>query len=189
MYSACTRNAEVMFQGAIFDGKNKTIIYPTTGKLENMEDYVERVYAAKRFKRNTSNIEEEIAKIDAIIEKSKPLEQSLTVYRNVDDIYLDGKKVLIPNIGDKFNDKAFTSTSLDGRVFGNRKIKLEIEIPAGTKVSYVESHIIENRAYKQQEILLGRNSTFEITELPYRDTENGPLIYKAKLVNNDSTIK
>ena len=136
----------------------------------------------------TLNLEDAVKMLDNIVENSEPLTESLVVTRYVDDIFNDGQKIINPQSGMIFNDKAFLSTSASGSIFGNRKIKLEIEVPAGSKAAYIEPEAIAHTGFRQQEVLLGRNNMYQITDTCF-DTNTGQYIVKARMLQTKSSIQ
>ena len=183
--AAYLRNAVTVFkntkESTKFDGTNKKII----------QDYVTRSNIAigkgdtlKPF----SNINNFIEALDKIIDKSSPLKENLIVYRGVDSLFLDGEKLCTFDIGQRFNDSAFTSASvLPTGISSVGAIQLEIELPKGTNVAYLEKYT-GIKLYNQQEVLIGRNSTFEIVDYPIFDPKTGQTKLKVKLVKSSSSF-
>lgn len=128
--------------------------------------------------------------MDNLVKNSK-LSENLTVYRGSDGLFLDGCKLSNLKPGVQFNDQAFLSTSvLESNISKNSNYFLELDIPKGTNAAYIES-ITGVSLYHQQELLLGRNTKFEITSYPETVTIDGveKIKIKAKLVEqNDSKI-
>lgn len=139
-------------------------------------------------KKQYSDVNEFIKAMDNIIEKSEPLKEDITVYRGVDGLYLNGNHLNTFNVGQKFNDQAFFSTSLLPTSFTeNRDVVMEIDIPKGTKAAYLEKYA-GIKKYKQQELLLDSNSMFEITSPVTYDPNTGQKKIKARLVPSTSSV-
>ncbi len=170
---AYCRGTEIEFLGRKFDGAN----------YSEMDDYFQRsIYAeGNPASLDGVHIDEAVKILDNIIENSTPLTESLTVSRYVDDIFVDGDRILNPQVGMVFNDKAFFSTSASGGVYKDRKIKLEIEIPAGSKVAYIEPEAMPHTSFGQQEVLLGRNNSYQIKDILF-DENTGQIIIKAEMI-------
>ena len=172
--TAYCRGTKIEFKGRIFDGTSK---FAT-------EDYIARGFGAiNKLESLSDNIEVDkfVNKMDEIINKSNPIPEDMIVYRSVNGLYCDGNKLSTFDVGQRFNDKAYVSTSaLPTKISSNSNILLEIEVPKGTKAAYLESFTgVKN--YGQQEILLGRNSEFEISDVPVLKN-NGQVVLKVKLV-------
>ena len=179
--TAYLRHTITNFKGRFFNGKKKSSIneYLTksinfTGKFNELFKY--------------TNVDEYVQAMDNIIEKSEPLKDDILVYRGVDALYLDGNRINTFNIGQKFNDQAFMSTSLiPKKISSTRHISLEIEVPKGTKAAYLEKFAgIKN--YNQQELLLGRNNEFEIISYPKIDQNTGQIKIRARLIPQEESI-
>jgi len=124
--------------------------------------------------------------MDSVIERSEPLKQNIVVYRTVDGIYKDGDKITTYDIGTRFTDKAYQSTSLTKGLFANinpNRIVLKIEVPEGTKGAYLEKFTGITH-YGQQEFLLDRNATMEITGDFYYD-ENQMLVLPVRVLSTE----
>lgn len=128
--------------------------------------------------------------IDSLIDGAPETKNDMIVYRGVNGIY-DGNTQLDPMAlrpGDIISDAAFTSTSLlknSGRWTSDRDIQMKIKVPAGSKALYIESFTgIIN--YNQQEMILPRNSSFQVSSYPY--LENGKIILEFELVQNKDII-
>lgn len=177
---AKARGANVEFKGYTFYGDSYT----------EMNRYFQRCVNECGFTKELGNIniDDAIKMLDIIIESSPPLEEAIVVNRYVDSIFSKGDRILNPEIGMIFDDKAFLSTSAVGGVFNDRKIKLEIEVPKGTKAAYIQSEAADILgSYHQQEVLLGRNNMYNITDVRY-DTDIGQYVIKAKMIENKSTF-
>ena len=122
-----------------------------------------------------------ISQLDGIIAKAPVLKQELVVYRSVNDLFLDNNKLCTFNIGQRFNDKGYTSSSAIPTVISDRSdIMLEIKLPKGTPAAYIESFAgVTN--FGQQEILLPRNAIFEIKDT-HQITNEGKLKIKVELI-------
>lgn len=177
---AYCRGVDVEFLGNTFNG----------GNYKAMNDYFKESvdYAGKHQTLINFNIDDAVRMLDNIVENSKPLTESLTVTRYVDDIFNNGERILNPQAGMIFNDKAFLSTSASGGVYGNRKMRLEIEVPAGSKVAYIEPEAIAHTGFKQQEVLLGRNNMYQVTDTRF-DLNTGQYIVKAKMIPVKSNLQ
>lgn len=177
---AKARGVNVEFKGYTFNGDS----------YMEMNRYFQRCVNEYGFTKELGNIniDDAIKMLDNIIESSPPLEEAIVVNRNVDSIFYKGDRILNPEIGMIFDDKAFLSTSAVGGVFNDRKIKLEIEVPKGTKVAYIQSEAVDIlSSYAQQEVLLGRNNMYHITDVRY-DSDIGQYVIKAKILENKSTL-
>lgn len=170
---AYCRGVDVEFLGRIFEG----------GNYKEMNDYFQAAVARTGASSALQgmDIDDAVKMLDNIIENSRPLEESLIVTRYVDDVFFNDNKILNPQAGMIFNDKAFLSTSATGGTFANRKMKLEIEVPAGSKVAYIEPEAIAHTGFHQQEVLLGRNNMYQISDVRY-DVNTGQYIVKAEMV-------
>lgn len=190
VYSSKLRNTDVIFERNIFKGREGKIVdLDGNVQFESYADYVNLADSNLGLNRNFISIDDDIAKLDNIIENSPKLEQSIIVSRNVDSIFKDGEQLLTFNVGDTFNDKSFLSTSVNtGEVFKNRKIKLEIEVPKGTKAAYIQSEVSGINGFNQQELLLARNGSYQIVEPPQFNPQTGQMIIKAKLLQEESII-
>lgn len=153
-------------------------------QFDSFEKYVEKCYEVMKKTVSEINIENDVIRLDKMIEGSTPLAESILVTRNVDGIFKDGEKILIFSPGTTFDDKAIFSTSANSfkNPFANRKIKLEIEVPKGQSVAYIEPEVAFSggTGYSQQEILLGRNSTYEIIDVPRFDSD-GRIVIRARI--------
>lgn len=127
--------------------------------------------------------------MDNIINKSVPLKEDLIVYRSANSVFKNGERVNTFDIGTRFDDQAFVSTSVIPTSISQRNdIVMEIQIPKGTKALYLEKFTgVKN--YGQQELLLGRNHEFEIISLP-KHGKDGKTYLKVRLVpQNNSIVK
>ena len=178
---AYTRGAIIQQEGGVIDGTNRL----------GMNSDIKQGYGILFQKNAGMDIDDYIRKLDAYIEKQPPTKESIIVSRNVDSLFRDGDKYMMSNIkpGTIFNDKAFLATSMDeaNSSYNNRKIKLEIEIPKGTKVAYIQSDVVDYTGYGMQEVVLGRNNAYEVIG-SYYDTNTGKLHVRARLIQNDSSI-
>lgn len=175
---AYLRNTTTIFNKSSIDGTDVGKIMDQFYKV-----LVESIYADGSLSRFV-NIDEYVKAMDQIIEKSPALKEDTTVYRSCDSLFLDGNKITNFEIGTQFNDAAFVSTSVEPtRISNKSQYVLQIEIPAGTKAAYLESMSGVAR-YSQQELLLGRNHTFEIIDLP--QYVNGKTLLKVRLVSQSS---
>lgn len=205
VYAAYTRGTNVEFSGVTFHGKEQ---YVTDNKgnilYDNFESYVRGADAMSDVMRNVKDIRDDIKLLDKIIEESPPLERGIILSRNVNGLSIEGiyeddiGKILSAEIGTKFNDKGYVSTSADmGRAFVNRPFKLQIEVPKGSKVAYIQSEVASGTGnWLQQEVLIGRNSTYELADYiywqPYENSEyinpitneRGQFIVKLRLVKD-----
>ena len=126
--------------------------------------------------------------LDGIINRSV-IKDDLIVYRGIDGLYLDNNKISNLKVGQRFNDKAHVSTSavMTHMVESNHDIILELLLPKGTHAAYIEQYT-GVAGYSQQEVLLGRNNTFEITGKRYDET-TGKMIVQARIVTNETINK
>jgi len=137
-----------------------------------------------KFKSQLSNVDSFTNIMDSLFQTSPTLKEDITVYRVVDGLYKDGNKISTFDIGTIFNDDAYLSTQLVDGSFGENdftKIKLKIEIPKGTQAAYIEQFTgVKN--YSQQELLLNRGTSLQVTGDFYFD-ENNQLVLPVKVVN------
>lgn len=181
--TAYNRKATTNFSNIKIDGTNINAIndyigrsFGDIGKYTKLSDYLD--------------VDKFVTALDNIIDKSPALQDDLIVYRSVGDIFLDGNKITTYDIGTRFNDQAFVSTSVIPKNISTKSpICLEIEVPKGTKALYLEKFTgVKN--YGQQELLLGRNHEFEIIAPLEHNQKTGQITIKARLVpSQESTIK
>lgn len=135
-----------------------------------------------------SSMEEFNNAVDKIASKGI-IKQDTIVYRSIDGIFSDGKMLDLNSIkpGDTFNDSAHTSVSVkkiiskgEGNGIFDRKVQLQILLPEGSRGTYIDSYA-GTGLYRQQEILLPRNSTFRVIDYPTIDA-NGVYTYKVELL-------
>lgn len=179
--TAYNRKATTIFSGRPIDGTDVQAIndylgrsFGDIGKYTKLSEYLD--------------VDKFVNAMDNIIEKAPALQDDLTVYRSVGDIFLDGNKITTYDVGTRFNDQAFVSTSVIPKHISTKSpICLEIEIPKGTKALYLEKFTgVKN--YSQQELLLGRNHEFEITSPLKYNPQTGQITLKAKLVTPKESI-
>lgn len=200
LYSAYKRGADIEYgKGRILKGKEKEIVKLGENVKYSFEDRIQNAYyyaqnlkkkngqlSANEVKRTFRkiDIDEDITRLDRIIDESEPLKESIIVKRKVNGIYKDGDRILTYNVGDIFNEKGYTSFSVYKGIYGkDMDIELEIEIPKGTKARYIQKDVEKAMGYGQQELLLGRNYSFEIIDQPYYDPVSKRTILKARLMN------
>lgn len=118
-------------------------------------------------------IKSRISELDKLVKLSPSLPEQTTAYRGI------GKKFALEleaaGVGKSFTDNGFTSVSLDKGIAGGFPSRptgnlLEIVLPAGTKAvnpfKFFTQHIISNTDLKnEQELILGRGTTFDIVEI------------------------
>jgi hypothetical protein len=132
-------------------------------------------------------INETIKNLDDAFRAVAPTTEDMTVYRGVHEgATADRLREL--EVGDRFTDKAFTSTSKDATVIESFRnptsaspgISMKIDIPQGSKAIdvYKETKNASPIAVREQEIILPRETTYEVTG---RDGNNLTL----KVVTND----
>ena len=200
---AYLRNTKIYQKEGIIDGTNRAYIdscVQEAYKFVNEELYGDKLRKAidvgdkktvKRldriiYKEIDMDVEEKDKKMDEFIEKQPPIKESIIVSRNVDSLWFNGNELADIKPGTIFNDRAFLATSIDEGNFGKeRRIKLEIEIPEGTKVAYIQPNVRHATGYGMQEVVLGRNNAYEIVE--YKVVNNKTYI-RAKLVQQDPSI-
>ena len=183
-YSAYSRRSTIDFLGMKMVGSDINVC----------EDYVRRGNFAAGV--NISNdLRENMTKFDKIIENTPPLTEDIIISRNVADIYKNGDRICTYEPGVIFNDRAMLSTSVNkGTAFSDRKIKLEIEVPKGERAPYIQTEVAYKRGfrngmgYSQQEIILGRNNSYEIVDAMRYDPKNNQIIISAKLVSKEKSI-
>lgn len=179
--AAYNRKAVTAFKGVELDGRNFKSIsdwigvsfgkigkYSKLSKLLDVDKFVETM--------------------DNIIDKSAPLKEDLIVYRSANGIFKNGERVNTFDIGTRFDDQAFVSTSVIPTNISQRNdIVMQIQIPKGTKALYLEKFTgVKN--YGQQELLLGRNHEFEVISLPKYDDSNGKVYLEVRLVPQKESI-
>lgn len=122
-----------------------------------------------------------VSQLDRIIDQAPVLKEEIVVYRSANDLYLDNDKLCTFDVGQKFNDKGYTSCSaIPTNISSRSDIMLEIKLPKGTPAAYIESFAgITN--FNQQEILLPRNAVFEIKD-NVQVTSEGKLKMKVELI-------
>ena len=183
---AYLRNAVTDFGGHKIDGTN----------YEKMNDYMKMGLRSAQYNGllpesidvavvedilKSNDINDLVKKMDKIIEEAPPLNDDIIVVRNVDGLYLDGQQIANIQPGTIFNDKAFLSTSLDGKAFSGRKIQLDLEIPKGSKCAYIEDVGSVWTGYSQKEVLLPRDTSFQVSDLY---TKDGIIHISAKMIAN-----
>lgn len=178
--TAYNRKTTTNFAGTNINGTNKAGINNSLSKAFNaLRKYI-------RLKEYI-DVDKFCNAIDNIIEKSPVLKEDLKVYRSVGSLFMDGKKIMNFDVGTRFNDQAFVSTSVVPTNISTRSpICLEIEIPKGTKALYLE-RFTGLRGYNQQELLLGRNHEFEIIA-PLQLNAAGQKILKARLIPKEQSV-
>ncbi len=175
--NAYQRHAKTNFRGGVYDGTSASRVQEMLNRAFNA--CISQGVLTKESSNVIASVEGLENIIEGVIQKSGPLQENVTVYRAVDYLYFDGKHI-VPKIGTRFNDTAFVSTSLlEQGTMKNRKMIMEIEVPAGTKGAYIEPFAGINN-YGQQEFLLDKNQTFEITGI--ESTKDGQLRLKVKVV-------
>lgn len=141
------RDTDVVFNGTTLHGTD----------TKRMNDGLKRAFEKSGY--DNIGIDDAIKILDNIIENSSPTTQPIKVTRYIDDLYKDGDRILVPEIGTVFNDKAFLSTSAVGGVFEDRKIRLEIEIPEGTKAAYIQPR--SSRSRRNESVYTTRGITWK----------------------------
>ena len=192
LITAYLRQATTDFakSNGVYNGKD---IYSIANKLAGCFGDRERVgiHKSTELKKfyideNTVDVNKVCKALDKIIEKSPGIQEDMILYRGVDGIFLDGNKINTYDIGQKFNDQSYLSTSLLSRNIFNSNIMLAIAVPKGTKAAYIETNTGAGN-YCQQEMLLARGMTYEITGLPYTkyDSNNKEItVIPVKVVPN-----
>ena len=129
-------------------------------------------------------LNERVAQMDRLVELSPPLPEDTQVYRGIGLAFaadLEAK-----GVGATFTDKGFTSVSLDKGVAAGFPSQpsgnvMDIVLPAGTKAVnpskfFGRQKIVGNTDLRQeQELILGRGTTFEILSI-----EDNPNWYGGK---------
>lgn len=181
--TAYNRKTVTNFSNVDIDGRNVYAVNEYLGRsFEDINKYSKLM--------EYTDVDKFVEAMDNIIEKSPALKDDLIVYRSVGDLFMDGKKISTYDVGQKFNDQAFVSTSVIPKKISTKSpICLEIEIPKGTNALYLEKFTgVKN--YGQQELLLGRNHEFEITSPATFNPDTGQMTIKARLVTpKESLIK
>jgi hypothetical protein len=120
------------------------------------------------------DIQFRIGQMDKLVELSPPLSEQTKVFRGIGKPF--AAELEAAGVGGSFTDKGFTSVSLDEQIAagfpsvptGNI---LEIMLPAGTKAVnpskfFGRQKIVGNTDLRQeQELILGRGTTFDILEI------------------------
>jgi len=168
------RGAVTSYMGQKIEGTDITAVKDETSrvfrrlgikKLENLE------------------VSKIVESLDSIIDKAPALEEDTIVYRGCNGLFFNGTRLdtSIIGIGTKFNDPGFLSTSaIPSRISDIGIINLEIELPKGSKAAYIEPFTGAG-IYVQQEVLLGRNNTFEVTDIQINENTK-QLILKVKML-------
>lgn len=182
--SAFNRKTEISFLNRKFDGANEEQCLRYANKCVEFYN-INHNPPIKLF----SSMEEFNNVVDKIASKGI-IKQDTIVYRSIDGIFSDGKMLDLNSIkpGDTFNDSAHTSVSVkkitskgkNGNGIFDRKVQLQILLPEGSHGTYIDSYA-GTGLYKQQEILLPRNSTFRVADYPTIDA-NGVYTYKVELL-------
>lgn len=174
--AAYNRNAVTNFDGHRIDGMNRLQI---EHHLNNQIDLYNRVYG-----KNIPHMElDEFNSIMDKITQRSVLEEDLVVYRGANSLFSDGGELDFESIkpGQTFNDKSHISTSvIPTNMVNKHKYILEIKLPKDTSFGYIET-VTGVARYGQQELLLGRNNNFKITDYPEIVEMDGVEHYKVKV--------
>ncbi len=194
---AYLRKAKTSFKGkATYDGTNIQRVNQqlnwafdvwkkTLTKNQVSEEILQKLEA---YRSVFTNPDEFVSVMDSLFETFPALEQNITAYRVVDGIYVNGQKVQTYDIGTRFQDDAFLSHQMVVDSFAPEayQIVLKVEIPKGIKAAYIEEFTGVN-AYGQQELLLNRGYTYEITG-PFYTDEKGRMVLPVRLVLNEQSL-
>lgn len=174
--AAYNRNAVTNFDGHRIDGMNRLQI---EHHLNNQIDLYNRVYG-----KNMSHMTlDEFNSIMDKITQRTVLKEDLVVYRGANSLFSDGGELDFESIkpGQTFNDKSHISTSvIPTHMVNKHKYILEIKLPKDTSFGYIET-VTGVARYNQQELLLGRNNNFKITDYPEIVEIDGVEHYKVKV--------
>jgi hypothetical protein len=120
-----------------------------------------------------AEIDSRIAELDKLVELSPALTEDTVVYRGVGIAFagdLEGK-----GVGASFTDNGFTSASLDRGIAAGFPSQptgnvMEIVVPRGTKAIvpsrfFSEKMVGDTDLRKEQELILGRGTSFEILSI------------------------
>ena len=186
VYAAYLRGEDMKFDKGMFS-KQKDKIRIGTDEW-TFKEYLKDVDKVTGVDIGDFSLSDRIKKMDKVIEESKPLEQSMIVSRNINGLSINDEyienidKLMKTEPGTVFKDKAFLSASADeGKAFLDRPFKMEIEIPAGSRVAYIQSEVASannilqlkiqdtygvdlDNNWLQQEVLIGRNKGYELKE-------------------------
>lgn len=176
---AYLRETDVLFNGRTFKGAD----------VNAMDEYIKRCCIERKM--GVMGIDDVVDSLDTIIDMAGPIKQDMKAVRYVSNLFFENKLVDIQDIkpGTMFNDKAYTSALAIDKLtsWAKHPIKLELDIPKGSKAAYIESFTgVSN--YNQQEILIGRNSNFRITDYPQLNPETGQITIKARLEPQVSNV-
>ena len=118
-------------------------------------------------------LNEAIGSLDRLVELSPSLAEQTTTYRGIGTDF--ARELEQVGVGGSFTDNGFTSVSLDKGIAGGFPSRptgnlIEIALPAGTKAvnpsKFFTRNIVRNTNLKQeQELILGRGTTFDILEI------------------------
>ena len=146
VYAAYLRGEDMNFDKGMFS-KQKDKIRIGTDEW-TFKEYLKDVDKVTGVDIGDFSLSDRIKKMDKVIEESKPLEQSMIVSRNINGLSINDEyienidKLMKTEPGTVFKDKAFLSASADeGKAFLDRPFKMEIEIPAGSRVAYIQSEV------------------------------------------------
>ncbi len=180
VYTAYLRGNDVNFENGKFLGQKQMIeFYDKNGIKEwslDFQSYLNNVDNALGLKniRKGATLNGDIIELDKIIEESEPLKKSIILSRNINGLtnekgeYLSNiNQIMCADVGTVFTDRAFVSTSADmGWAYSDRPFKMEIEVPKGSKVAYIQAEVASRNGnnWFQQEVLIGRNKGYELKE-------------------------
>ena len=159
--AAYNRKATTDFGGQRLDGND---LFKRQASLDRQINLYNRVYGKNM---PHMSIDEFNSIMDKITQKLT-LKEDLIVYRGANSLFNDGAELSYESIrpGQMFNDKSHISTSVIPTGMVNKhKYVLEIKLPKDTTAGYIETVTGVSR-YGQQELLLGRNNNFKITDYP-----------------------
>ena len=146
-------------------------------------DTVQKELNKKYKEASKATVGDFVKNMDSVIAKSV-IKTETVVYRGCDGVYINGNKVDVNSLspGTRFTDSAYLSTSLDPNVsyVQRNQVCIEITIPEGTHGAYLQS-ISGASTFNMEEILLGRNTTLEVTGYP--EERNGTIYIPVKVVN------
>ena len=163
----------------------------TEGK--RVYDYTDGAFAAINSSLRKGDIPKTLNKniksLDKCFEKVEELDKPIVVSRfgNVNLFGLKENMDTYPLIGKVFKDKAYVSTTINDRppLVGISNVKdrmlMKITIPKGVKVLPING---KSRFYREEEILLNRDTKFKINKA-YLNEDKSMLITECEVISNE----
>ena len=174
--AAFNRKAMTVFNNTIIDGNNLSDI---NSYFDTCSDIFGKIY--------NRLFPVQVEKFNSIMDNliaQNTIKNDMIVHRGCDGLFLNGEMLSIADMkpGTRFNDQAHTSTSVcSTHISKSSSILLEIEVPAGTHAAYIESNTGVS-AYNQQELILGRNTQYEITGYPVYNPTTGQYTIPVRVI-------